>query len=279
LKLAQSGARVRLAKNKLKTKGKGVKLTSLLTAGALATVMVSPMAVAASTMSDEQKKEIEQIVHNYLVSNPEVLVEASQALQQKQQQSMQDQAKSAIMENAEQLFTEKLAVAGNPKGDVTLVEFFDYQCIHCKKMKPIISELIKKDSNLRVIYKELPIFGKSSEVASQVALAAAMQGKYQQMHDALLNLDKRLDDKLIMDTAKSLGLDMPKLEKDMNSATVKNALDENRKLAENMHLMGTPAFIVAATPAGKLKADSDPAFIPGAASKDVLQGLIDKAAG
>jgi len=255
-----------------------VKFTSLLTAGALAAVMVSPMVMAAdNTMSAAQKKEIQQIVHDYLVSNPEVLVEASQALQQKQQQSMQDQAKTAISANADQLFNEKLSVSGNLKGDVTLVEFFDYQCIHCKKMNPVLTDLIKKDSNLRVIYKEFPIFGKSSEMASQVALAAAMQGKYQQMHDALLNIDKRLDETIIMDAAKSVGLDMGKLKQDMASKTVTDALEANRKLAEKMHLMGTPAFIVAATPAGQFKADSEPAFIPGAASVDVLQGLITKA--
>ena len=258
-----------------------MKLKAILAAGALATTMVSPMVMAAATATTtpEQKKQIEQIVHDYLINNPEVLVEASQALQHKQQQSMQEQAKSAISTNAEQLFNEKVSVSGNPKGDVTVVEFFDYQCIHCKKMNPVMDALIKKDNNLRVIYKEFPIFGKSSEMASQAALAAGMQGKYQQMHDALLKVDKQLDETIIMDTAKSLGLDMTKLKADMASATVTDALEANRKLAESMHLMGTPAFIVAATPAGQFKANSEPAFIPGAASEEVLQGLITKAAG
>ncbi|WP_423202694.1 DsbA family protein [Legionella nagasakiensis] len=248
-----------------------------MTAGVLATALTSPMVMAADTLTADQKKEIEQLIHDYLVNNPEVLVEASQALQQKQQQSMQEQAKAAISDNADQLFTEHLAVAGNPKGNVTLVEFFDYQCIHCKKMRPVIDELIKKDKNLRVIYKEFPIFGKSSELASQAALAAAMQDKYQQMHDALLSLDKRLDESVIMDTAKSIGLNINQLKKDMESKKVTDALEENRKLAENMHLMGTPAFIIAATPDGKFKTDSEPAFIPGAASEEALQDLIQKA--
>ena len=140
-----------------------MKITSLLTAGALAAAIGSPVAMAADQMAPEQQKEIEKIVHDYLVNNPEVLVEVSQALQQKQQQNIQQQAKTGILENADQLFSGTLAVAGNPKGNVTLVEFFDYQCIHCKKMAPTIGELIKKDNNLRVIYKEFPIFGKSSE--------------------------------------------------------------------------------------------------------------------
>ena len=259
-----------------------MKLTSLLTAGALAVAMSSPVVMAADKMtsdkmSPEQQKDIERVVHDYLVKNPEVLVEVSQALQQKQQQNVQQQAKTAIFENADQLFGGKLTVLGNPKGDVTMVEFFDYQCIHCVKMAPAIASLIKKDSNLRVIYKEFPIFGKSSEIASKAALAAAMQGKYIEMHDALLKAGKRLDDKLVMSTAKSIGLNMVQLKKDMESKAVTDLLDENRQLAEKMHLMGTPAFIVASTPEGHFNAKSDPTFIPGASTEEVLQDLIKKA--
>lgn len=260
-----------------------MKFTNFLTAGALATSLVSPMSMAADTsttpMTDAQKKEIEKVVHDYLLSNPEVLLEASQALQAKQQQNMQQQAQSAILDNAEQLFQGKLTTIGNPKGSVTIVEFFDYQCIHCKKMSPTIDSLIKKDSDLRVIYKEFPIFGKSSEMASRVALAAGMQGKYLPMHEALLKIEKRLDDKLVMDAAKSIGLNMDKLKKDMDSKEVTDILDANRQLAEKLHLMGTPAFIVASTPDGKFKTGTEPSFIPGAASEESLQELIKKAAG
>lgn len=254
-----------------------MKLKKIITASTLALCAASPSLMAADALSGSQKKEVEQIIHNYLVSNPEVLVEASQSLQEKQQKSMQLQAKSAIEKNADQLFNAKLAVAGNPNGNVTLVEFFDYQCIHCKKMKPVVSELIKKDKNLRVIYKEFPIFGKTSELASKAALAAAMQGKYDEMQSALLSVDKRLNENLIMEKAKSIGLDMNKFKKDMDSSKAKEILEENRKLAENIHLMGTPAFVVAATPNGKYKKGSEPAFIPGAASQETLQDLIEKA--
>lgn len=252
-----------------------MKMTNLLTAGALAFAMASP--VIANTMNAEQQKDMEKVVHDYLVKNPEVLVEVSQALQQKQQQNAQQQAKSAIYANADELFNGKIAVVGNPKGNVTLVEFFDYQCIHCIKMAPTIANLIKKDSNLRVIYKEFPIFGKSSEVASRAALAAGLQGKYIQMHDALLKVGKRLDDKIVLATAKSIGLDVPKLQKDMESKEITDQLDANRQLAEKMHLMGTPAFIVASTPEGQFNAKSDPAFIPGASTEEALQDLIKKA--
>ena len=211
------------------------------------------------------------------MNNPEVLLEASQVLQQKQQQAMQVQAQAAIQANADRLFNDSLAVVGNPKGNVTLVEFFDYQCIHCKKMVPIISALIKQNANLRVVYKEFPIFGKSSELASKAALAAAMQGKYLAFHDTLFRQEGRLNEELIMKAAKEAGLDLNKLKTDMMSKTVSEALEATRELAEKLHLMGTPAFIVAATPNGKLKQGSTPNFIPGAASEAALQGLIKKA--
>jgi len=276
LKLACAGATVRKLE-KLSTRGIFVKLTSLLTAGVLAVTMVPAVMADNSAMSDTQKKAVEKVVHDYLVNNPEVLMEASQALQQKQQQNMQQQAQAAILQNANQLFSDKMTTLGNPKGNVTLVEFFDYQCIHCKKMSPVISDLIKKDSNLRVVYKEFPIFGKSSDAASRAALAAAMQGKYLPMHEALINQEKRLNDQIIDDAAKSIGLDMAKFKTDMASKEVTDALEANRQLAEKLRLMGTPAFIVASTPDGQFKTGTQPAFIPGAASAEALQDLIKKA--
>lgn len=260
-------------------RGYNVKVTDLfkmtLLAGAIASSPV--FAATDAPMTLEQKQAIEKVVHDYLVSNPEVLVEVSQVLQKKQQQDMQQQAKSAISENVTQLLDGKIAVAGNPKGDVTLVEFFDYQCIHCKKMKPVIGALIQKHGNLRVVYKEFPIFGAESEVASRAALAAGVQGKYVQMQEALLKIDKRLDKAIVMATAKSIGLNVDKLSKDMNSEAITKELADNRALAEKMHLMGTPAVVIIGTTDGHAKTDPSPAFIPGAATEEALAALIDKA--
>jgi len=253
-----------------------VKLTSIVTSVALiGALSISPMAMASEKpMSDTQKKPIEKVIHDYLVNNPEVLIEASQALQKKQQDNMRQQARSAIESNASQLFSGKLTTLGNPKGNVTLVEFFDYQCVHCKKMAPVVESLLEKDKNLRVIYKEFPIFGKTSEVASRAALAAAMQGKYKEFHEVLIVKEKRLSDKEIFSVAKKVGLNVKQLKKDMQSKQVTDTLAENKKLAEKMMLMGTPAFVIAKTPNGTYKKGSEPAFIPGAASEDTLQDLI-----
>jgi len=257
-----------------------VKLANLFTVGALTASLVSPVSMAAQTapaMPEAQKKQVEQVIHDYLLSNPELLIEVSQALQKKQQENMQQQAQSAIKDNTKDLLDGKIAVAGNPNGKVTIIEFFDYQCIHCKKMSPIISKLIKNDSNIRVVYKEFPIFGKSSELASRAALAAGMQGKYMAMHEALIGSESRLNDKIIMKTAESLGLNMKQFKEDMNSKKVDEMLAANRELAEKLHLMGTPAFIVAATPNGQFKEGTEPSFIPGAASEESLQEMIKKA--
>ena len=144
-------------------------------------------------------------------------------------------------------------------------------------MKPVMIDLLKKNTNVRVVYKEFPIFGKNSEVASRATLAAAMQGKYIPLHEALLQTDKSLDKDTVMAAAKTVGLDMTKLKKDMDSKEVTDELAANRKLAEAMHLMGTPAFIVFATPTGTLKAGTEPSFIPGGTSFEALQALVDKA--
>lgn len=259
--------------------GKFVKLSNLFTASILTAATLTSSAIMAdsTSMSAAQTKEIQTIVHDYLVSHPEVLIEASQALQQKQQVEAQQQSKAAIGANADLLFNDKMTVVGNPQGKVTLVEFFDYQCIHCKKMAPVIGELVSNNKDLRVIYKEFPIFGKSSENASRAALAASMQGKYLAMHEALLKQEGRLNDDLIDKAAKSIGLDMTKFKADMNSQQVTDALEANRKLGEKLHLMGTPAFIIASTPDGKFKTDSEATFIPGAASSETLKDLIQKA--
>jgi protein-disulfide isomerase len=259
-----------------------MKLKHFFTVSTLSAALVSPALMAAEdaalTMQPAQKKEIEKVVHEYLVANPEVLMEVSQALQQKQQQKMKQEAQSAVKENTAQLFQNTPTMAGNPKGNVTIVEFFDYQCGHCKKMSPIMEGLLKKDANLRVIYKEFPIFGKSSELAARAALAAGMQNKYQAMNHKLLSSKKPFNEKIIMDAAKSLGLSMSKFKMDMESKQVTEALDTNRQLAEKLHLMGTPAFIIASTPNGQFKSGSEPSLIPGAASEESLQELIKSAA-
>ena len=158
-----------------------LKRTALLTVSLLATTTAAIADVATPGFNATQVQNIEKVVHDYLVSHPEVLIEASQALQSKQQKQMQNEANSFIQKNAKELLTENITTSGSKSPNVTIVEFFDYQCGHCKKMQPVMTELVKKNPNVRVVYREFPIFGKSSTLASQAAVAAALQGKYPQM--------------------------------------------------------------------------------------------------
>lgn len=262
-----------------------MKIKTYLTASAFAVSLLTSTTWAdtaatttATTFTQEQVKSLDNIIHQYMINNPEILIEVSKILEKKQQQAQQQQAKTAILTQTDQLLNETLSVAGNPKGNVTLIEFFDYQCIHCKKMKPLINELIQKNPNLRVVYKEFPIFGKNSEDASKIALAAAIQGKYTTLQDALLKVDKPLDEDSILKIAQSAGLNMTKLKADMASKIVADAINANRKLADALHLMGTPAFIILSTPNGQFKPNSEPLFVPGAADLNTLQGFVNKAA-
>ena len=227
------------------------------------------LAQNSSSFNPNQTKEIQQIIHDYLVKNPQVLIEASQALQQQQMAQMQKTASKAITENARDLFNNSTSpVVGNPNGDVTVVEFMDYQCPHCKEMNPVIDGLIKTDGNLRVVYKELPIFGATSEFAAKAALASIKQGKYQAFHAALMADQNPLSKDEVLKLAREVGLNTDKLSKDAEDTQISQQLKDNNALAQKLGLMGTPAFIVGRRDGSKT------AFIPGTTNQQSLQQLI-----
>ena len=249
-------------------------LTTLLLGASLIFNIAVVNAAQDNQFNPKQKTAIQKIVHEYIVTNPEVLVEASRALQQKQQQNMVQNARQAIQANAKQLFNNQSPVAGNKQGKVNLVEFFDYQCIHCKQMVGVIGGLIKTNSDLRVVYKEFPIFGPNSQYAAAAALAANKQGKYHALHNALMAEKNKLNKDSVLRIAKKVGLDTEQLQKDMKDPAIKKELEANLDLAKKLGLGGTPAFVVAANP---LKDAMKAFFVPGAASQAMLQGLIKQA--
>jgi protein-disulfide isomerase len=192
-----------------------------------------------------QRKEIEAIIKDILVNNPEVLLEAQNALEAKMDKIQADRMAVAIKEHAGELFRPAASpVVGNVKGDVPVIEFFDYNCGYCKKAFLDLAKLIDKDKKVRVILKELPILAKGSEEASRVALAAKMQGKYWEFHRAMLESQGQANEASALRVAEKLGLDMARLKKDMASPEVKKEIDETRQLATKMGIQGTPHFIV-----------------------------------
>jgi protein-disulfide isomerase len=222
-----------------------------------------------------QKEAIQKIVHDYLVNNPQVLIEASQTLRKQEQSRMMEQAQKAIPDNSAKLFDAAGShIVGNAAGDITLVEFYDFQCGYCRQTHPMIQQLIDSDKKLRVVYKELPIFGEQSEFAAKAVLAAREQNKYKELHKALFALDKPLTQEAILKAAKQVGLNINKLRKDMDAEKINRQLQENLELANALGLRGTPAFVVASYPVSK---EMKYFFIPGVPNEGMLRNLIHDA--
>jgi len=230
---------------------------------------------SSNSFSESQKKQIEQIFHEYLMNKPEILIEASRALQHKQQQEALVHAQTAIPDNAERLFNSKSPVIGNASGEVHLVEFFDYQCVHCRDMYPVVQKLVANNKRLRVVLLEFPIFGEFSKEAAETALAAGKQGKYYDFHVALMKLKPPLSKSKIRQVAETLKLDMGKLEKDLKDESIAEELKKNMELAQSLGIMGTPAFIVASNVGSSDGIKSF--FVPGASTYQMLQSLIQQA--
>lgn len=217
-----------------------------------------------------QVEQLHTIIHNYLVSNPTVLVEASNSLRAMQEKKMNAEAMKGIAENKAMLFDDTHSpTLGSKDAPVTLVEFFDYQCGHCREMAPQIEKLAAQDKNVYIIFKELPIFGGLSANAAKVALAANMQhNKYYAFHNALLSATSQLTQDNVLAIAKKAGLNVKQLTKDMNSPVVENELRTNFQLAQSLKMIGTPTFVISN------KAQTKFAYIPGATTLQVLETKI-----
>lgn len=205
----------------------------------------APSMAPPSTFSAEQRDEIQRIVKDYLIANPEVFLEIQAALESKMEQAQAEKLKSALAAHAEVLYRDPDApVAGNPKGDVTVVEFFDYNCGYCKRGFSDVAQLIKDDAKVKVVFRELPILSKGSEEASRVALAARMQGKYWEFHAAMLAHKGQADMASALKVAEKSGLDLAKLKTDLAAPGIDEEIKKVRELAQTLGINGTPHFLV-----------------------------------
>ena len=217
----------------------------------------------ASEFNDGQRREIETIIKDYLLANPEILQEAAQALEQRQKQAEDEQRQVGLVKNADQIFRNKADfVAGNPKGNVTMVEFFDYNCPWCKKDFPDVMALIDADKDLKVVFKEFPILGPDSEYAAKAAIAAGKQRKYLEMHKAMYQHEGKVTKESVDEIAIGIGLDMDHLRKDIDDPETAGIIARNRELAQALAINGTPAFII------------DDKLFPGYLPKDELASAI-----
>ena len=224
-----------------------IRLTrSLAVAAALA---LTALPAGAQDFSTAQRGEIEKIIKDYLLKHPEVLQEAMAELEKKQAVAESEKARTAIKTYSEAIFNSPRQVTlGNPQGDVTFVEFFDYNCGYCKRALTDMVELMGKDPKLKVVLKEFPVLGPSSVDAAQVAVAVRMQDKtgkkYLEFHQKLLTGRGQVDKAKALATAKEIGLDMARLDKDLKSDEVAKTLEESMKLAEALGLNGTPSYVI-----------------------------------
>lgn len=195
--------------------------------------------------ADMSQDEFEQRVHDYLLAHPEVVNEALNRLQEKQGEEDAAAGRAALKAHATEVFDDSDSpVSGNSKGDVTVVEFFDYNCPYCKMMAPVMEQAQAADPKLRIVYKEFPILGPGSVFAAKAALAANKQGKYATFHHALYQARGQIDEARVLEVAAAVGLDIERLKADMKDPAIESDLDKNTKLGDLLHITGTPGFVV-----------------------------------
>ena len=209
----------------------------------------SVTALPAQSITDAQRGEIEKIIREYLVKHPEVLQEAIGELEKRQTLAEAEKHKAAVKTHAEALFNSKRhVVVGNPNGDVTFVEFFDYNCGYCKRALEDMMVLMKADPNLKVVLKEFPVLGPGSVEAARIGVAVRMQDKtgkkYLEYHQKLLTGRGQIDKARAMAVVKEIGLDVARAEKDIAGDEVRASLEEAFKLAEALGLNGTPSYVI-----------------------------------
>ena len=223
--------------------------TAMLFAAAILLALPSAASAETQKFSPEQRHEIEGIVKEYLLAHPEVMQDVIAELDKRQQAADLEKHRSAVEENSKALFSSPhQVVLGNPQGNVTMVEFFDYNCGFCRRALADMLDLLKSDPNLQFVLKEFPVLGEGSVEAAHVAVAARMQDatgkKYIEFHQKLLGGRGQADKARALAVAKDVGFDMARIEKDMASDEAKKTIEENMKLADALGVSGTPSYVV-----------------------------------
>jgi protein-disulfide isomerase len=222
------------------------RISRLLVALIALTGFAAP-AYAADDFSAGQKTAIEQIIKDYLHEHPEIIMESVENYRTKQEQDAQAKTEEAIVQKLDWLAAADAPSVGNPKADVTVVEFFDYNCGYCKRAMPDVKGIVESDKNVRFVFREMPILSPESRMMSQWALAAHKQGKYFEYHVALMDSPGPKDAAALEQIAKDVGLDTAKLKADAASQEVTDMLEADLKAAQEIGIQGTPAFIINGT--------------------------------
>lgn len=197
-----------------------------------------------AAFTEGQKEQIQQIIKQYLLDNPQIIMDSVQAYQQQQAEQQDKIAEQKVGEHLGALTSKDAPSAGNPDGDITIVEFFDYNCGYCKRAFPDIQQVLSSDKNVRFVFQDMPILGPTSLTAAKWALAAHKQGKYFEYHAELMKHNGAKNESELSKLAEKIGLDVEKMKKDAGSREVKEAIDKNMDMAREIGIQGTPAFIL-----------------------------------
>lgn len=236
--------------------------TTLMTGMAVSGLSLQAVQAEEFTYTDAQKEALGPVIKDYLMDNPNVIFEAIEAFREQQAMESQKQAEEKIVEHIAFLTRKDAPSAGNPDGDVTVIEFFDYNCGYCKRAIPDIQNVLKDDKNVRFVFKELPILGPTSRTAALWALAAHKQGKYFDYHVALMEHRGPKDEAQLQKVAEKTGLDAEQMKKDIAGGDIEKDLDKVMDISSQIGVSGTPAFIVGKT------------FIPGYVGEEGLKAAI-----
>ncbi|MFT8243028.1 DsbA family protein [Roseomonas sp. BN140053] len=223
-------------------------------------------AAAAQAFTPAQREEIVEVLRDALGRDPSILREAITALRQADEADRARGRRDAIANNAEALFRNAGDPSkGNPRGSLTIVEFFDARCTYCRALQPAMAELLRRDRDLRVVLKDIPILGPNSVLASRALFASQRQNKYEPFYDALLALRTDVTEATLQAEAQRVGLDWPRLRRDMDDPAIQTRINDNLRLAQSLGIEGTPALVIGTT------------LVPGAVDLDTLQRLVAEA--
>jgi len=217
-------------------------MKKLLLAPMIALTLLGPLAAAAEEMDEDR---IKSLVYEAIRENPGIIMEAVRLLDEQQQREQAAAAGATLSTIRDQLEQDPNApVLGNPEGDVTVVEFFDYNCPYCRRAMPQVDALIEQDENVRLVYREWPILGEGSVFAARAALAARKQGKYEVFHEAMMGMNGRAEEASVIRIAGEVGLDIEQLRQDMQAPEVDEHIATSMELTRALGFTGTPSFVI-----------------------------------